>query len=353
MSIVTVAQNIANAAKNSFVYKLALLVNQVSDRVNQMNAVRGQNCVMPEPVSPFGRAGVSVDANAEDIETDNPIVIRHNSLFYNVAAISAIDISAKAAGGATIATSKWGIGWVFASIAGVGNVEVDKDAQDYATQIEAWTAWATAANTLPPGATDVAIGAVMVNEGGSGPFTWGTDSITNESETYFDFFGIPGIISAMATFALEAAAATFSYGAATLRLGSGTIVTATGKTGVTLGGSNVAAGAVGAWLFYVLADDVERAHQLSAAYASLDAAKMGVQGHNPNPFLPLLGVLYIENKSGGAFVPGTTALDAGGITATFVKVGPLGDQLAYGVGLSGAAFSAVDKIKFRETGYPS
>ncbi len=347
-----VTQSTANAGKRSLAYEAVRAIDQIADVLNQMVAYTSRNMVVPEPVSPFGRAGISVDANAEDIETDNAIVIRHNGLLYNCAAVSAFDISASgSAAGATIATSKWGIGWVFMNTAGGLDVEVDKDAQDYATQIEAWTAWVTATNTLPPGSDDVCIGAVMVNEGGSGTWTWGTDSITAESETYFDFYGLPGIESAMASFAATAGAATWAYGATVLRKGDGTLISASGKTGVTIAGTAIAAGNVGVWFVYILADDVELAHQLGYAYADLDAAREAVQASNPNPHLPVAGVIYVENNSTADFTPGTTAFDAKDITATFAKVGP--DQGLRFVG-SGGTFGVVDKIRFRgNTAFPT
>lgn len=272
-------------------------------------------------------AGISVDANAEDIETDNAIVIQHKGLRYPVAAVSAFDISASgAAAGATITVSTSGVGWVFANTAGALDVEVDQDAQAYASVIAALAAYSTATNTLPPGTDDVPIGAIIVTEGGSGTFTWGTDSLTAETESYVDFAGVPGIETACASFAADASAATFTYGAGVVRLGSGVRVSYTGKANVAITGSNIANGLYGAWLIYVRADDVEFAKQLDNDYASLAAAQAGVRDHNRNPYLAHIGTMYVRNNSGAAFVPGTTNLDATGITTTFETTAALGQS---------------------------
>jgi hypothetical protein len=293
---------------------------ELNKLVNDVDALRDflRTRVVPDAVVSTTTAGLSVDASAQDIEADNAIVIRKNGELYAVPAATAIDISTLAAGGATVATSTFGVAWVFANTAGAYDVEVDKDAQNYTSAVAAWAAYATATNTLPPGADDVAVGAVLVGEGGSGAFTWGTDSITTENETYVDFSGRPCVETAAASLALDAGAATFTYGAGKVRLGSGSLVTYTGKANVALTGSNIATGAVGAWLIYVLADDVEFAQQLGAAYADLTAARRAVRDHNRNPYLGWIGTLYVANASGSNFVPGTTRLDAAGITATFV-----------------------------------
>lgn len=287
--------------------------------------------LLADQVLPGAVAGLSVDgSNAENAETDNTIYIRHKGHAYRVPAIAELDISALSAGGATVATSSHGIAWVFANTAGAGDVEVDKNAQDYATAIEAWAAWLNAANTLPPGTDDVPIGAIHVLEGGSGAFTWGTDSLTTETEAYHDFFGLPGVETKVASFALDAAAATFTYGAGVIRLGTGTRVALTGKANVTIGGSSILAGATGAYLVYALADDVELAQQIGAAYTSREAALAAIQSHRPNPMLPVIGIITIENGSAATFVPGTTVLDAAGITATFTAIGPGADVLEMG-----------------------
>ena len=314
-------------AFGTLISTIVTLERELAATINELITQYKPNMVVPAVTL----AGLSVDGvNPENCETDNSIILRHNGVEFIATAVAELDISALSGGDATIAQNKDGVLWIFINTAGGGDAEVDKDAQDYATEIEAWAAWAVAANTLPPGTDDICIGAIFVSEDNDGAFTWGTDSLTTESAVYKDFCGLPGVEVVVVSLALDAAAATFTYGAVTVRLGDGTRVAATGKANVTISGSNVADGAVGAWLFYVLADDVEIATQLGAAYADLATAQAAVRDHSPNPYLPLAGVIYVQNASGAAFVPGTTNLDATGITTTFVSIGPGSDLLEFG-----------------------
>ena len=279
-------------------------------------------------------AGVNLDVDdgdAADIETNNAVTIQHRGAEYQIAASAALDISAAGTGaGDTVATSKAGSFWVAVDTGAQLDVESVAAAATYDTAIESLAAFSVSANTIPVAADEVLVGVFTVVEGGSGAWTLGTDSITGETETYYSLWGRPRVDVAAASFALDASAATFTYGAATLRLGTGVVVSATGKANVVIAGSNVADGAVGAWLFYVLADDSEHAVQLDATYTTLALAQVGVRDHNPNPLLPLVGVIYVVNDSGSAFVPGTTNLDATGVTATLEVVGPGGDHLEVG-----------------------
>lgn len=261
--------------------------------------------------------GLSVDTNAQDVETDNAIIVRRNGNDYLFAAQAAIDISTLSAGAATLGTSKSGIAYVFALPAGTADVEVDKDAQDYATVIEAWTAWFNSANTLPPSSGAVPIGAIEITEGGSGLYTWGTDSITAETEFYYDFVGKPAVETAAASFAIDASAAKVAYGAGIGRLGSGIRVSYTGKTAVVLTGSNVADGGTGAWLLMILADDSERMVQLDNDYGDLATARAAVRDYRKHPYLIHAATLYVVNRSGANFVPATTLLSAPGIETHF------------------------------------
>lgn len=263
-------------------------------------------------------ASLSVDANAEDVETDNAITLLIEGVNVAFAAQGAIDLSTKSINAKTIATSAAGAAWVYGKYDGTTDAQQAVNASSQTTAIAALAQYAVATNTLPPAAGMAPIGVVQVTEGGSGTFTWGTDSITAETETYYDLLKVPGVITPIATLALTAGAATWAYGAGVVRLGSNTVVSLTGKTGVTLTGATViATGATGAWLIYALADDVEYTLQLGAAYANLKAARLAVEDHNVNPLLPVIGVLYVENNSGADFTPGTTALDLTGVTATF------------------------------------
>jgi hypothetical protein len=271
-------------------------------------------------------AGLSVDANPEDVETDNAITIRYQGTEYDIAAQAAIDISTKTGGGNTIATSRADAIWVFANPAGLVDAQSSIAAQALTTTALGGLArYSVAALALPPtavGAAMVPIGVVSVLEGGSGTFTIGTDSITTETEVYYSFKGRPAIVTPAASFAATGGAtATFAYGAGICRLGTGTVVSYTGKTGVAFDADNktsVTTGLTGAWLLYVLADDSEIATQIGGAgYSSLAAARAAVRAHNPNPLLPVIGAIYVTNASGADFVPATTNLNVAGLTSTF------------------------------------
>lgn len=278
-------------------------------------------------------AGLAVDANAEDVQMTNAVTLETRKSFYTPAKVDPIDISALLSAAATIDTGDHGILWVFQKLTGSSEdgviaVETDKATADHTSAIMAWAQYAVSSRDLPDAELYVPIGAVHVNEGGSGAFTWGTDSITAETEAYHDFAGLPEIlIREDGTLALDAGNPTFTYGAVTFRTGTGTRVAATGKANVTISGSNVADGEVGAWLLYVLADDVEYALQLGNDYPTLADAQAAVANHRKNPMLALFGVMYVQNESGGNFVPGTTNLDAANVTTTFATYGPRFDDV--------------------------
>jgi hypothetical protein len=289
--------------------------------------------------------GLSVDANAADVELDAACVIQHRGMRYAFNAETAIDLSAMAGGGATIAQAGSGAMWIFGNYNGtVAQAEVDVDAQAHADAVTALAQYSVATNVLPPTLGDVCVGVVQVTEGGTGTFTWGTDSITDETETYYSLNGAPGVITPLATFALEASEATFTYGAGVFRLGTATNVTLTGKDACVLSGSVVEPGNVGAWLFYALADDVECVVQTGVTHVSLDAARSHVKSLKPNPLLPLLGAIYIENGTASDFTPGTTELDVAGITATFDIVPGIAASVDAFSDLTGSPFGTIDGI---------
>lgn len=300
---------------------LVINYNKLIDDVEKLRTRSLDNCV----VSLLG-AGLSVDTNAEDVETDNAVTIRVAGQNYEISAQSAIDISTKTGAGNTIAQGKADAAWVFANPA--GSIDVQSSITAAALQTSAiggLARYSMATTTLPPtaiGTNMIPIGVVSIVEGGSGTFTLGTDSLTAETEVYYDLKGRPVVITALASFAATGGAtATFAYGAGVVRLGSGTVVTLTGKTGVAfdaLNATTVPAGKTGVWLLYTLADDVEIAMQLGGAgYASLADARAAVRAHNANPLLPVVGVIYIQNGSGADFVPATTNLNVAGLTCTF------------------------------------
>lgn len=290
---------------------------------------------VPNQVMNNTGAGLSVDANAQDIEMDNAIAIRWNGMEFPVAQEDPIDVSTKTINGRTIATSRADAGWVFAKYDGTIDMDQSIAAQTLATTaISGLSRYSMATTTLPPAAGYVPIGVVSLLEGGSGLFTWGAESITAETEVYYSFRGVPGVVEVAASFAATGgAAATFAYGAGACRLGTGTIVSYTGKTGVAfdaLHKTSVPTGSTGVWFLYVLADDSEIAAQYGGAgYASIELARAAVRAHNPNPLLPIVGIIYIENESGSDFVPATTNLNVAGLTCTF-EVVPVGTNFLFG-----------------------
>lgn len=270
---------------------------------------------------------LAVDANANDIQMGAAISIYVKGHEFPVAIVDPIDTSTLSINTKAISTSKSGAGWVFAKYDGTVDMQQAEDTAAHNSAIIALAQYAKPTNTLPPTSGHAPIGVVQVTEGGSGAFTWGPDSITAETKTYYSFRGLPGVITAIASFAVDAGAATFTYGAGVIRLGTATVVSLTGKANVTIAGSVVATGAVGAWLVYALADDVEYALQLGATYANLAAAQAAVRDHTMNPLLAVIGVLYVENNSGADFTPGTTNLDARGVTTTCTIATPIGDSI--------------------------
>ena len=287
-------------------------------------AYNGATQVLPNGTA----AGLAVDANAQDIQMTNAVTLQRARSFYTPAKVDPIDISALLSVAATIDTNDHGIMWIFQEMNGSDDtaaaaVETDTATATHTSAIMAMAQYSVSSRAMPALRQYVPIGCVHVNEGGSGAYTWGTDSITAETEAYYDFVGLPEVlVREDGTLALDAGAATFTYGAVTVRLGTGLRVAATGKANVTIAGSDVADGAVGAWLLYVLADDSEYAVQLGATYPDLASAEAAVANHLENPLLALFGAMYVVNASGGAFDPGTTFLDAVGVSTTFETFGP-------------------------------
>jgi len=299
----------------------------------------GRTQVVPNGVV----AGLAVDANAEDIQMTNDVTLQVvGSPHVTPSKVDPIVIDDLLSAAATIDTNDHGIMWVFQNPSGTADVETDKATAAHDSAIIAWAQYSKPSRTLPPEFGMVPIGAVHVNEGGSGAFTWGTGSITAETEAYHDFAGLPEVlIREDGTLALETSAPTFKYGAVTIRTGVGTRVAASGKVNVTISGSNVAAGAVGAWLIYVLADDVEYALPLGNAYPTLADAQAAVANHVKNPMLALIGAIYVVNGTVSNFIPGTTDLDAADIATTFETFGPthlnVQDDAGNELALTGAA----------------
>ena len=303
----------------------------------------------PDPLTqvvPTGTtAGLAVDANAYDIQMTNAVTLQVNGApGVTPAKVDPIDISALISAAATVGTGKYGVLWVFQNEAGTADVDTDVTTAAHTSQIMALAQYSKPTRTLPPSTGMVPIGAVHVLEGGSGAFTWGTGSITDETETYYNFFGLPEMLVRVASLALDAGAATFTYGAGTIRLGTGVRVALSGKANVTIAGTDIAAGGVGAWLLYALADDVEYALQFGYAYPTLADAKAAVANHVKNPMLALFGAMYVVNGTAVVFDPGTTFLDATDIATTFETFGPTYENIHDDAGTELSVTVAADRL---------
>lgn len=333
------------------VRKHSVLLNDISDLINQVLATKFTDQVLRS--SAVGRAGVGLavdDGGAQDVQFDNAIHYQIDGIEYYKALDAAVDISAECAGaGDTVAQGTSGALWLFVDRAGAVDGETADGTDDYASAVIALAQYSRSSQL--PIANKVCVGVVQVTEGGSGAFTWGTDSITGETETYYSFHGLPGIESAIASLAAHTTATQITYGAGAIVLGTGVRVTLTGKAGVAFAGTDtVARGAVGAFLLYALADDTECLVTKGAAYASLTAAQEAVRDMAPNPLMPLLGVVYVEARK-AAFVAGTSALDSAAYRVTYTRMGPGTLQTELGRGLSGE-FSALDHLRYATIGRP-
>lgn len=266
--------------------------------------------------------GLAVGTNAYDISTANTIFAQFNSgNVFAVTATANFAVSTSSAGVAvaTVANLAHGALWVFIDANSVLDTQTAVLTETSTSDIQALASYAVGYAALPVLTTQIPIGVVFITAS-AGAHTWGTTSITGQTKTYVSFLGLPGVEVPLTTIALDTAAATFSYtGSSVFRLGSGVRIACAAHANVTVpAGTSVATGKTGAWLIYMKSTGVEYAQQLGAAYASLAVAQAAVRDHNPNPYLPVSAVMYVQNNSGVAFVPGTTNLDAQGVTTTFV-----------------------------------
>ncbi len=271
------------------------------------------------------------DANPEDLETTVAVVVSYRGEHFTVAADAVAVVATVLGTGNTIGVSQFGVIWVFGNKTADLALAVPSAAETELTDI------AALAQPMPnvPTEGDVPIAVLMI-EADASEWEWGhvddgEIDIDSSTATFYNLLNRPYITSAMASFALDAGAATFTYGAAVAVLGTGTALTITGKANVAFPAGELTAivsGKTGAFILYALANDDEIPVQIGAAYASLQAAKLAVDNLNPNPLLVELGRIYIENESGADFTPGTTFLDATGITVTFETAPVRADLLA-------------------------
>lgn len=265
--------------------------------------------------------GLAVDDGDDaDLETNRTVVCSYRGARFTALADDAADVSAILGTGNTIGIDQFGSITVWGNRTASVGLSVSSSAQTELTDIAALAQEIGAAQTEG----DVPIGCLMI-EADSTLWEWGSSTTgqqgpDSDTETYYDLLNAPYLTSAMASFALDAAAATFTYGAAVGVLGSGTAITITGKANVAFPAGEVTAitpGNVGAFVLYCLADDDEIPLQITSASADIRTARVAVDDLRRNPLLVELGRIYIENDSAVDFTPGTTNLDATGITVTF------------------------------------
>lgn len=348
------ARRYIRAANWSGTETLVELYNDVARQLNVYEASAGANQVLSndsaEASGTAGRTGMDMvihGSNAENVKMDNAFFFQFNGQKYYAALNSEFDTSGSTANTDTVTASGDGAFWVFVNTAGGFDAESNQTAQNFASPVEALSQYSIPTNTLPPGTDDVCVGVIGITEAAGGGFIFGPDSISAETQIFHSFEGLPGIESEMATFALDAAAATFTYAAADVVLGSGVRVVLSGKANVTFNSSTqVARGAVGAYLLYALADDTEACVTQSSTHADLQTAKDAIRDMTPNPLLPLIGVIYVVARK-QAFTPNTTLLDATGIDTTFQIVGTGTNNLEYGRS-NGSQHTPIDDIQTQE-----
>ncbi len=284
------------------------LADQLLNRVVNVEFVASAGC------------GLAKHANPEDLQTATAVVVSYKGEHFTVVADAAAVVATILGTGNTIASDKFGVIWVFGNKTADIALAVPSAAETEATDI------AALAQPMPdvPTEGDVPIAVLMIEADTSewewGHVTNGEIDIDSDTATFYNLLNRPYITSALASFALDAGAATFTYGAAVAVLGDGTALTITGKANVVFPAGEltaIAAGKVGAFILYALANDDEIPVQIGAAYDTLQAAKIAVDDLNPNPLLVELGRIYIENGTGADWTPATDDLDATGIATTF------------------------------------
>ncbi len=268
-----------------------------------------------------GGAVLARDGNVYDIQSTVVVPCNHAGAIVDHIPDAIADVSVLLGTGKAITNAKSGVLWVYNRAGGADLIlAVSSAAEANATDIAALAQPIPA----PPAVGDVPLGCVMVTAsatwewGSTGAGRLGTDSSV---DTFYDFLNPPTVLVEMASFALDASAATFTYGAANAVLGDGTQLVISGEANHVFPAGEldtIADNAVGAWVLYCLADNDAIPVQIGNAYEGLRAAKIAVENLRPNPLLVKLGEIYVTNASGAVFTPATTNLDATGITVEFV-----------------------------------
>jgi hypothetical protein len=296
-----------------------------------LNVLR-KNCIMTATATAGTHAGLDIDdVNPENVETNGIVYVRYNGCVVQIPADDELDTSLTCTGSSTIGQSKKGALWIFA------------DAESSAVcTCEASHPGAASAETTAVGALrwldanhyqrnpgEIPIAVVTVTEGGSGPFTWGAHSISDETEAFIDLECNPGVVNDIAGLIVTAGASTtWAHGAGGIVLGDGTYVAMTAQTAQPVASNKaaIATGKSGALLFYCLSDGGSEALQISTADATHAAALATACAQVGNPYLACIGYLIVDNASGANFTPGTTAWNTTGVTTTVYTLSEGGGQ---------------------------
>lgn len=327
-------ENVRNSFAPGVLQEMALQITNLVTDVELLRAYidgRFQTAPVNLEFIAAGGAVIAKDANPEDIQTTVVIPCNHGGAIVDHIPDAVAVVATQLGTGNTIGIDQFGVLWVY-NRAGHADLQmaVSSAAETELTDIAALAQPIPA----PPAVGDVPLGCIMI-EANSSLWEWGDSSegeidLDSDTATIYDFLNVPTVYVAMASFALDASAATFTYGAGNAVLGDGTQLVITGKANVAFPTGEltvIATNTVGAYVLYILADDDEIPVQIGAAYAGLRAAKIAVENLRPNPLLVKLGEIYITNDSGSNFTPGTTNLDATGITVEFVTT-PAAVELA-------------------------
>ena len=287
----------------------------------------------PNEILPGFPCGLQIDGTPADVETQTLTYVRYFGQVVSIAIDAALVVATGVTASSDVDTNDKGALWIYA----------DAEASTVCT-CEASHPGATSGETTAVGALrwlpddhyqrnagEIPIAVVTLTEGGSAAFTWGADSISDETEGFVDFVGKPGVVNDVASIIVTAGASstTWAHGAGGVVLGSGVYVALTAQTGLAVASnaSAITTGNSGALLLYVLSDGGAEALQLTSASASHGVALAAARVDNKNPYLACIGYLIVDNDSGSDFTPGTTSFDTAGVVNTIYTLDVAGDLL--------------------------
>jgi hypothetical protein len=318
---------------NKVITDLETLRVALADTNDQLRILLGHQMMAKNAIVPGFPAGLDVDdANAENVETNAIVYVRYNGVIVKIPADDELDTNVGVTGSSTVADTKYACLWIYA----------DAEAPTVCT-CEASHPGASAAETTAIGGLrwldsahyqrnpgEIPIAVVQIQEAGAeAPFTWGTHSITAETEAYVDFVGSPGVVNDVAGIIVTAGGSTtWAHGIGGVVLGSGVYVALTAQTALPVASNKAAVATTKscALMLYVLADGQAEALQISTADASHAAALATAKSEVGNPYLACIGYLIVDNASGANFTPGTDAWNTSGVTTTIYTLGEGEDE---------------------------